>query len=62
MAGSNLLELGYIDAFHSQEALAKYAGLVWQKNNHLDSLGKILHSKEKNAYLRYSPPWKLPAM
>jgi transposase len=32
MAAGILSEIGYIDAFKNQEALAKYAGLVWREN------------------------------
>ena len=54
MAAGILSEIGYIDAFKNQEALAKYAGLVWRENQ----LGNFQAddtplSKAGNAYLRY---------
>ena len=54
MAAGILSEIGYIEAFRNQEALAKYAGLVWRENQS----GKFQAddtplSKAGNAYLRY---------
>jgi transposase len=54
MAAGILAEIGYIDAFNSQDALAKYAGLVWRENqsgNFTADDTKL--SKARNAYLRY---------
>ncbi|MEN6412647.1 MAG: IS110 family transposase [Veillonellales bacterium] len=54
MAAGILAEIGYIDAFKSQDALAKYAGLVWRENqsgNFTSDNTKL--SKAGNAYLRY---------
>ena len=54
MAAGILSEIGYIDAFHSQEALAKYAGLVWHENQSSRFTGEDTPlSKAGNAYLRY---------
>lgn len=54
MAAGILSEIGYIDAFHSQEALAKYAGLVWRENQSSRFIGEDTPlSKAGNAYLRY---------
>ena len=54
MAAGLLSEIGYIDAFHSQEALAKYAGLVWRENQSSRFTGEDTPlSKAGNAYLRY---------
>ena len=54
MAAGILSEIGYIDAFHSQEALAKYAGLVWRENQSSRFTGEDTPlSKAGNAYLRY---------
>lgn len=54
MAAGILSEIGYIGAFHSQEALAKYAGLVWRENQSSRFTGEDTPlSKAGNAYLRY---------
>ena len=54
MAAGILAEIGSIDAFPSESALAKYAGLVWRESQS----GKFTAddtplSKAGNAYLRY---------
>lgn len=53
-AAGIIAEIGFIEAFRSQEALAKYAGLVWRENQS----GKFKAddtalSKAGNTYLRY---------
>lgn len=54
MAAGILAEIGSIDAFKSQEALAKYAGLVWRENQSGSfSADDTPLSKAGNAYLRY---------
>ena len=54
MAAGILAEIGHIEAFSSQEALAKYAGLIWRENQsgNFKSDDTPL-SKAGNAYLRY---------
>lgn len=54
MAAGILAEIGHIEAFNSQEALAKYAGLIWRENQsgNFKSDDTPL-SKAGNAYLRY---------
>jgi len=53
-AAGILAEIGSISAFHSQDALAKYAGLVWIKNQsgNFEADDTPL-SKAGNRYLRY---------
>ena len=54
MAAGILSEIGYIDAFKNQEALAKYAGLVWRENQSGNfQADDTPLSKAGNAYLRY---------
>ena len=54
MAAGILAEIGYIDAFKSQDALAKYAGLVWRENQSGNfTADNTRLSKAGNAYLRY---------
>ena len=54
MAGGILSEIGWIDAFKSQESLAKYAGLVWRENQSGNyRADDTPMSKAGNAYLRY---------
>jgi len=54
MAGGILAEIGDIDAFKSQDALAKYAGLVWCENQSGNFRADDTRlSKAGNAYLRY---------
>ena len=54
MAAGILSEIGYVDAFKSQEALAKYAGLVWRENQSGNfQADDTPLSKAGNAYLRY---------
>jgi len=49
-----LAEIGSISAFHSQDALAKYAGLVWRKNQSGEfEADDTPMSKAGNRYLRY---------
>ena len=54
MAAGILSEIGCIDAFKSNESLAKYAGLVWRENQsgNFRSDDTSL-SKAGNSYLRY---------
>ena len=53
-AAGILSEIGDITAFHSSDALAKYAGLTWLKNDSGDFVSEDNHiSKAGNAYLRY---------
>ena len=53
-AAGILSEIGDITAFHSSDALAKYAGLTWQKNDSGDFVSEDNHvSKAGNTYLRY---------
>ena len=54
MAAGILAEIGYIEAFKSQDALAKYAGLVWRENQSGQFAAEDTRlSKAGNAYLRY---------
>lgn len=54
MAAGILAEIGYIEAFKSQDALAKYAGLVWRENQSGQFTADDTRlSKAGNAYLRY---------
>ena len=53
-AAGILSEIGDINAFHSSDALAKYAGLTWLKNDSGDFISEDNQiSKAGNAYLRY---------
>lgn len=53
-AAGILSEIGSISAFRSQEALAKYAGLVWKRNQSGDYTAENARlSKAGNSYLRY---------
>lgn len=53
-ASGILAEIGDIFAFHSSDALAKYAGLTWLKNDSGDFTSEDNQiSKAGNAYLRY---------
>lgn len=53
-AAGILAEIGDITAFHSSDALAKYAGLTWLKNDSGDFVSEDNHvSKAGNTYLRY---------
>lgn len=53
-ASGILSEIGDITAFHSSDALAKYAGLTWLKNDSGDFISEDNHiSKAGNTYLRY---------
>lgn len=53
-ASGILAEIGSVSAFHSQDAVAKYAGLVWRKNQSggFEADDTPL-SKAGNRYLRY---------
>lgn len=54
MAAGILAELGSIDAFKSQDSLAKYAGLVWREKQSSEFTGEDTPmSKAGNPYLRY---------
>lgn len=54
MASGILAEMGSVDAFKSESALAKYAGLVWREGQSGDfSADDTPLSKAGNAYLRY---------
>lgn len=54
MAAGILSEIGFIEAFKSQDSLAKYAGLVWRENQSGNFRGEdTTMSKAGNAYLRY---------
>lgn len=54
MAAGILSEIGDIQAFNSQEALAKYAGLVWRENQSGNfQADDTPLSKAGNTYLRY---------
>jgi transposase len=54
MAAGIVAEIGRIDAFKSQDALAKYAGLVWRENQSGGfTADDTKLSKAGNAYLRY---------
>ena len=49
-----LAEIGTLSAFHSQEALAMYAGIVWKQNQSGDfRADDTKMSKAGNKYLRY---------
>ncbi|MDR3238611.1 MAG: IS110 family transposase [Clostridiales bacterium] len=53
-ASGILAEIGSIKAFHSQDALAKYAGLVWNQNQSGNfTADDTIMSKADNHYLRY---------
>ena len=53
-AGAILAEIGSIKAFRSHDALAKYAGLVWNPNQSGDfTADDTSMSKAGNRYLRY---------
>lgn len=53
-AGGIIAEIGDIAAFHSSDALAKYAGLYWKHNDSGDFSGEDTPmSKAGNRYLRY---------
>ena len=53
-AGGIIAEIGDIAAFHSSDALAKYAGLMWKSNQSGDFDGEDTPiSKAGNRYLRY---------
>lgn len=53
-AAGILSEIGDITAFHSSDALAKYAGLIWLKNDSGDFVSEDNRiSKAGNTYLRY---------
>ena len=53
-AGGIIAEIGDIHAFHSSDALAKYAGLTWSKSQSGDFDAEDTHmQKAGNAYLRY---------
>lgn len=53
-ASGMLSEIGDITAFHSSDALAKYAGLYWLKNDSGDFISEDNQvSKVGNPYLRY---------
>ncbi len=53
-AGGIVAEIGDIAAFHSSDALAKYAGLYWKHNDSGDFSGEDTPmSKAGNRYLRY---------
>lgn len=53
-AAGIIAEIGSIDAFKSQDALAKYAGLVWRENQSGNfKAADTSLSKAGNTYLRY---------
>ena len=53
-AAGILSEIGDINAFHSSDALAKYAGLTWSKNDSGNFVSEDNHmQKAGNTYLRY---------
>lgn len=53
-ASGILAEIGDISAFHSQDALAKYAGLTWTRNQSGDfEADESRMTKAGNRYLRY---------
>ncbi|WP_195268908.1 IS110 family transposase [Eubacterium sp. 1001713B170207_170306_E7] len=53
-AGGIIAEIGDISAFHSSDALAKYAGLYWKHNDSGDFTSEDNPmSKDGNRYLRY---------
>jgi transposase len=53
-AAGILAEIGSVDAFKSQDALAKYAGLVWRENQSGNfRADDTVLSKAGNSYLRY---------
>jgi len=53
-ASGMIAEIGDISAFHSSDALAKYAGLTWKKSDSGDFSSEDNHiSKAGNTYLRY---------
>ena len=54
LASGILAEIGSIQAFRSQEALAKYAGLTWSQNQSGSFEADDTHmTKSGNSYLRY---------
>lgn len=54
MASGMLSEIGNISAFHPSDALAKYAGLYWLKNESGDFTSEDnAVSKAGTPYLRY---------
>ncbi len=54
LAAGMIAEIGDIQAFHSSDALAKYAGLTWSKNDSGDFRSEDNHmQKAGNTYLRY---------
>lgn len=53
-AAGIIAEIGSIEAFKSQEALAKYAGLIWRENQSGNfRADDTILSKAGNTYLRY---------
>ena len=53
-AAGIISEIGDITAFHSSDALAKYAGLTWKKNDSGDFVSEDNNlTKAGNTYLRY---------
>lgn len=53
-AAGIVAEIGDINVFHSSDALAKYAGLTWSKNQSGEFDGKDTYmQKAGNTYLRY---------
>ena len=53
-ASGILAEIGDISAFHSADALAKYAGLTWRRSDSGDFVGEETPAfKAGNTYLRY---------
>ncbi len=54
LAAGIIAEIGDIQAFHSSDALAKYAGLTWSQNDSGDFRSEDNHMhKAGNTYLRY---------
>ncbi|MFQ9702110.1 MAG: transposase [Enterocloster clostridioformis] len=52
-ASGILSEIGDITAFHSSDALAKYAGLYWPKGDSEILLLRTTKCRAGNPYLRY---------
>ena len=53
-AAGMIAEIGSISAFHSSDALAKYAGLTWRRNDSGDFEAEDTPvTKAGNSYLRY---------
>jgi hypothetical protein len=53
-AAGIIAEIGTIHSFKNDNALAKYAGLVWNRNDSGDFVAEDVHmSKAGNVYLRY---------